>query len=253
MRLRALWLAAAAVMTAPGCGTMTTTRPTAMPARPSPRRRSRPRCRRPTISSSCAGRRADVPLTKGIGFVNVRAFVANRFGGDAWGALLSTFPPADADTLRSAVTMGWYDLELYARLIRAVDRRFGQGNLAMLRDLGRFEAERDLTTIHRWLLRLIRPSIAVEQIGRYWRRFHDTGEWHTERRGDREVAGTLRDWGVVDDALCVELGGYLHMTLELLGGRDIELHHPNAGRRDTQPACSSVAGARAATPDPRSA
>jgi len=169
--------------------------------------------------------------TKGVGFINVRAFVTERFGAAAWNTVVAALDAAGRETLASVVSVGWYDLALYARLIRIVDDQLGVGDLRLVHELGRFEAERDLTTIHQWFLKLIRPSIAIEQTGKYWRRFHDTGEWLIRRKGDREVLGTLVGWGVVDSALCRELVAYLARTLELLGGRDVAMDHPRCRAR----------------------
>jgi hypothetical protein len=169
--------------------------------------------------------------TKGVGFINVRAFVTERFGAAAWNEVLRHLDDTDRETLEAVVSVGWYDLALYARMIRIVDDKLGDGDLKLVHALGRFEAERDLTTIHQWFLRLIRPSIAIEQTGKYWRRFHDTGEWFIQRRGDREVLGTLIGWGVVDTALCRELVAYLARTLELLGGQDVAMDHPRCRAR----------------------
>jgi hypothetical protein len=89
-----------------------------------------------------------------------------------------------------------------------------------------------LTTIQRVFLRLVRPSFAIEQMDKYWRRFHDTGAWTIDRR-DREVTAKLTGWGVIDAALCRELVGYLGRTLELLGGRDVCMDHRRCrGRGD---------------------
>ncbi|MEJ7730727.1 MAG: hypothetical protein WKG00_16105 [Polyangiaceae bacterium] len=165
-------------------------------------------------------------LTKGVGFVNVRAFVTERHGTPAWRQLLEALDPGDRELWVGLVPVGWYDLGAYARLIRALDRLYGSADLGLVRDLGRFEAERDLTTIQRFFLKLVRPSMAIEQTGKYWSRFHDSGRWEMERRGDREVRGVLTGWGVVDEALCIELVSYLARTLELVGGKDVRMDHP---------------------------
>jgi predicted hydrocarbon binding protein len=163
-------------------------------------------------------------LTKGIGFVNVREFVLARFGQAGWDRLVKRSSPAEQAVLESILPVGWYDLAFYTRLIRALDEELGAGDLRLVQALGRFEAERDLTTIQRVFLRLVRPSLAIENMDKYWRRFHDTGAWTTER-GPREVTARLSGWGIVDAALCRELVGYLGRTLELLGGRDVFVDH----------------------------
>lgn len=174
--------------------------------------------------------------TKGLGFINVRSFVVERYGATAWKELVDSFPPAERAILGAIVSIGWYDLELYARLIRTIDERLGRGNLKVCYALGRYEAERDLTGAHQWFLKLFGPTTAIEQMGKYWRRFHDTGAWETERRGDREVFARLTGWGVVDAALCRELLGYVGRALELLGGREITLEHPRC-RVEGHPLC----------------
>jgi len=174
--------------------------------------------------------------TKGIGFINVRSFVTERHGAPAWKAIVDSFAPADRAVLSSIVPGGWYELELYARLIRAADQHLGRGNLTLVYALGRYEAERDLTGVYQWFLKLFGPSTAIDQIGKFWQRFHDTGEWSIVRRGERDFLAQLAGWGVADAALCRELLGYLGRALELLGGRDVTFDHPRC-RVNGDPAC----------------
>jgi predicted hydrocarbon binding protein len=165
-----------------------------------------------------------VALTKGVGFWGARSFIESRFGITAQPAACARLSPKDRATIDAVVPVGWYDLALYVRYIRAIDEVLGAGDLRLIAALGRFEAERDLTVIHQFFLRLSRPSLAIEQMNKYWRRFHDTGEWITDPR-EREVTAKLVGWGVVDSALCRELVGYLGRTLELCGGRDVHVDH----------------------------
>jgi predicted hydrocarbon binding protein len=163
--------------------------------------------------------------TKGVGFVNVRRFTFDRFGEQGWEAVRAELVPEDRRELDGVVPVGWYALALYARLIRALDRVHGAGDLALVVQLGRYEAERDLTTIHRMFLRLANPAFMLDKTAEYWRRFHDTGEWTVERLGPTHVRAYLDGWGVVDTALCRELVGYLLRTFELLGAKNVRLEH----------------------------
>ncbi len=164
--------------------------------------------------------------TKGVAFANVRSFALERFGADGWEAVLQPLAPADREALLGFVPVGWYSLPLYARLIRTLDEVHGYGDLALVVQLGRFEAERDLTTIHRMFLRLANPAYAVEKLGEYWRRFHDTGDWDLTRENESHVTGYLDNWGCVDNALCRELVGYMGRMLELVGAKNVILEHP---------------------------
>lgn len=175
----------------------------------------------------------DEAKTKGVGFANVRTFASERFGANGWSAVLERLTPPDCSELEGALPVGWYSLALYARLIRALDEVHGDGNLALVVQLGRFEAERDLTTIHRVFLRLANPAYTIEKFGEYWRRFHDSGKWTLTREGESHVTGFLDDWGYIDHALCRELVGYMGRTLELVGAKGVLIEHTKCrGRGD---------------------
>lgn len=108
--------------------------------------------------------------------MNVRAFADTRHpatGG--WEAVVAGLEEEDRRALDGIVAIGWYSLPLYARVIRVLDRVHGSGDLQRVVALGRFEAERDLTTLHRIFLRLANPIFLLEKSAEYWRRFHDTG------------------------------------------------------------------------------
>lgn len=169
--------------------------------------------------------------TKGVGFTNVKAFVLERFGDRAWKDLLNALPAEDRTELESIVSVGWYSLALYARLINQIEQRHGKGDFALVEQLGAFEAEHDLTTIHRVFLRMANPAFILEQMGNYWKRFHDTGEWEITRLTDKRAIAHLRGWGHVDTALCRELAGYMRRSFELAGASNVTLEHPRCRAR----------------------
>src|SRR5205809_846369 len=84
---------------------------------------------------------------------------------------------------------------------QAIDDVHGSGDLGLVVQLGRFEAERDLTTIYRLMFRLVNPATVVVKTTDYWRKFHDTGSWEMMRMSPTEIQGVLTGWGVVDHAL----------------------------------------------------
>jgi hypothetical protein len=159
--------------------------------------------------------------------MNARSFVVERFGESGWAAVVARLSAQDREIVDTIVAVGWYSLSLYARLIRAIDEVHGVGDCALLVQLGRYEAEKDLTFIHRMFLRMANPAFAVEKIGEYWRRFHDSGTWRIKRVSESHIEGELVDWGYVDHAACRELGGYMARVLELVGAKGVIMEHPS--------------------------
>ena len=169
--------------------------------------------------------------TKGIGFISLRDFILERYGLDGWTDVLAELSAEDRAELSAVVTMGWYSLPLYARALRAADKVRGGGDLQLVFQLGKFQAERDLTTVHRAFLRIANPSFILEQSAEFWARFHDSGKWTVERLGPRRVRAYLDGWAHVDAALCREVTGYTLKAFELVGARHPRLDHTQCRAR----------------------
>jgi DNA-binding CsgD family transcriptional regulator len=142
--------------------------------------------------------------------------------------------PEDREQLASVEPAAWYELALSERLIDTMCQHF-KADDALLLELGRSDAERELSTVHRWFLRLMRPSFAIRHMNLYWRRAHDTGHWTSTRQGT-EVTAELQDWAAVNRSMCMTVLGYLGRTLELFGGKVGPLEHPKC-RAEGHPTC----------------
>ena len=178
-------------------------------------------------------------MTKGLSFRNLVSFTRARFGEEGWAQLEATLSESDRRTLAEMIPMGWYELELYARLVRQLVEVHGRGERTLVEDYGRYSAEHDLTTIHKLLMKAVNPGVIMEQSMKLWRRFQDTGTWRVER-GEHRATGMLLDWGCVDEALCRELVGYLEYLLTLgYGGKRARVEHPRCRARSA-PACVFV-------------
>jgi len=177
--------------------------------------------------------------TKGISATNMREFVQERFGGNAWDEFSAQLADEDRDALTGLTAIQWFDLELYARMLNTMDTVFGDGDLAVVRDFGRWGAERDLKSLFRILLRVVSPAYLLKKTTQVWTRYHDSGTWQMEAVPGG-AHGRLDGLGVVDRALCAELTAYLPRLVELVGGQNVSCKHP-ACRADGAPACEYAA------------
>ena len=162
------------------------------------------------------------PSKKGLSLVAVRDYVLQKAGREAWASVLGVLPDEDADTVSAAVDVGWYPLDLHARLLRAVDTGLGDGDLSTILPIARFEAERDVPIVHHLLLQMGNPTDVAEKMAVLWPRDHTTGRLRIERRDDSAIDVTLVDWAA-DEALCLGFQHYFQRALELAGARDVRL------------------------------
>lgn len=175
-----------------------------------------------------------MPQTRGTVFVTLRAFIGDRYGEREREMFIQALPPEDRAVFEVATSTGWYDFQGRLRALHALDRVLGAGDGLLVRDFGRFGAERDLSTVQRMFLRLANPAYVLEKSTDYWSRFYDFGRWEVARRpgGARAV---LRDNPTPDPLFCHELGGYIHRMFELVGARQVTLAHSYCvGRGDAE-------------------
>jgi hypothetical protein len=176
------------------------------------------------VVAASVGQPAPPPASKGTNILHVRAFV-ERFGNGAWDKLLTTFEPDDEATLRSAVPVGWYPLELDIALLRRADELFGRGDLTLVHELGAFSALMDLNGIQRMFLKALTPAGILAKASDYWSRFHNTGRWAVQSAHPRATAASLRGWGVADEAGCAFLSGYIVAMFRASGGPAKRFQH----------------------------
>jgi hypothetical protein len=165
-----------------------------------------------------------VPKSKGTNLLHMRSYVERVHGPSAWQRVVLSLSEEDRAIVSVLSPSGWYELGAQHRLLRAIDRVIGTGDLALVPEIGRYEADEDLSTIHRLFVRLTSPAYVLEKAGEYWRRFYDTGKWEVVR-GNGSATGRLDDFGLVDDAFCAYLRAYIYRMFQLAGARTGVLEH----------------------------
>ena len=162
---------------------------------------------------------------KGTNMLHMRSFVERMYGAAAWKKVLAALSDSDRAIVSSLTPTGWFDLDTQHRLLRCIDSTMGDGDLSLVPVIGVYEADQDLSTVHRLFERFTSPAYVLQKSGEYWRRFYDTGSWSVER-GNRTATGRLLDFPITDDAFCKYLVAYITRMFLLAGARTGALEHP---------------------------
>jgi predicted hydrocarbon binding protein len=162
---------------------------------------------------------------KGTVLVALKAFIRERFGEEAWLVFLDSLDQDDRLEVELPLSIRWYDLVLMQRVFRKVDELLGDNDCSLIELFGRYEAERDLRTVHRMFLKMANPAYTLEKAGQYWRRFCDFGEWHIVRNGKKGATARFVGCPIVDALYCAELQGYFTRILELVGAKNVSVSH----------------------------
>jgi hypothetical protein len=172
--------------------------------------------------------------SKGTTFVSLKSFVLKRFGSEGWTQLLNSLDPLERVFVERPLTSKWYDFELVYKAEQALVHALGKGDLKVAREFGHFGAEKDLTFLEIFFLKMANPAYAIEKAGQYWHRFHDWGEVKVERMGKCNARVTIKGCPHPNEPFCEELTGYIERLFQLVGAKEVFLEHKHCRARKAE-------------------
>jgi predicted hydrocarbon binding protein len=170
-------------------------------------------------------------------FLSTFAFMEHRFGAEAKQLVVRHLSVEDRELLSGIMLpITWYPLAPFGRLLRVMDGQLGKGDFSLVAERGEWTATRDLQTLRRAVLKFVTIPWIIQKGASLWPQFHDTGRWEVRHvEGDRAVA-ELHDLGVVDEAICASIRGWIIGMAKLSGTRHVDVRHPTC-RAKGDPAC----------------
>ncbi|MCU1279190.1 MAG: hypothetical protein JWM53_2736 [bacterium] len=163
---------------------------------------------------------------KGSAFLSTLAFIETHYGPTAKERVLARLSPEDRALFGSApLAIQWYPLAPFPRLLRAMEQELGRGDLSLVTERGQWAAVQDMKTVHRVLLKFVTPQWVIDKGMKIWPNFHTSGRWEAKRYGDNAARATLHDLGVVDEAMCATLKGWIQGLLQLAGIKHANVDH----------------------------
>ena len=171
-------------------------------------------------------------------FLSTFAFIEHRFGDKAKDAVLAKLNDADRALFADDILLpiSWYPLGAFGRLLRAMDVTLGNGDLTLVTERGEWTATRDIRTIRRVFLKLVTIPWIIDKGAGLWPQFHDTGKWTVKQLGAEQAQAELADLGVVDDAICASIKGWIAGLAQLSGHKSIDIRHTRCRARGS-PIC----------------
>lgn len=169
---------------------------------------------------------------KGSAYLSTLAFIDSQFGPGARERVLARLSDEDRALFDGLMLpIRWYPLAPFPRLLRAMEAEFGRGDLTLVTERGSWAAIHDMKTVHKVLLKLVNTNWVIEKAMRLWPNFHTSGRWESHRESERAARAVLHDLGVVDEAMCATLKGWIIGLLTLAGVKQSHVDHPRCRAR----------------------
>lgn len=160
---------------------------------------------------------------KGSAITSRLRFVREIADEAALAGVLGRLSPVHRETLEAGVLpSAWVPFALFTELNVAIDAQLGAGDLALVREMGRYSARANLPTIYRIFLRMGSVHFLLRKASRLWQVHYDSGELEHEELG--EDAGRLHIRGFAEPhrAHCLSVLGWVEGAIELTGGTPLE-------------------------------
>jgi len=132
--------------------------------------------------------------------------------------------PELADLLeRGAVMSKWYPFELFINLNETIDRVFGKGDLALIREIARHGADANLTTIYRLFYKVGTVKWIMARASRLWGLHYDSGSLEMDAEPGKSVLAEIHGFATPHVIHCMAVRSWAERSVELSGGRDVAI------------------------------
>lgn len=145
-------------------------------------------------------------------------FVRDRYGEPGYRRLKDELAPEERATLEARILPHqWVPYDLFVRLNVVADRMFGEGDLQLCREMGRFGADLNLPTLYRIFYKLGTPAFILGKAARLWDLHYSSGRLAVHQEGPGQVRLSIHDFARPHRAHCMSVLGWAERSAELSG------------------------------------
>ena len=120
----------------------------------------------------------------------------------------------------------WYPFEEFVELNVVIDRLFGKGALGLIKELGRYGADANLTTIYRLFYKVGTAHWILGRAVRLWSAHYDSGYLEVMTRGPKTAVLRVRGFATPHLVHCMSVAGWCERSIELSGGENVVVTEP---------------------------
>lgn len=165
-------------------------------------------------------------MLKGSTFLARLAYLEAKFDEDSRRRVFDALPSADVALLKGKILPGsWYPRTVFNRLVETIDQELGHGDYRLVRKMGYFAADLQLTGAYASFVRPGDPLFLLDRAGNAWTFFHDFGHMESSRDGADRGIIHLSKLGYADLVTVEGIVGWACRGLELSGCGSIRFRY----------------------------
>lgn len=174
---------------------------------------------------------------KGSAFTARFEYLRTRYAG-LWPEYVQQLAPETRELATTRVLKNaWYPFEAFTDLNLVADRVMGNGDLVLVKLLGKYAAEANLPTLYKLFYVVGSPEYIVRKAATLWSVHHTTGRCELITHQPNYVEYQLHDFAQPHRVLCKSLEGFIERSLELTGVTQISIREKQCAAEGA-PYCS---------------
>jgi hypothetical protein len=131
-------------------------------------------------------------------------------------------PKLAAEVREGIKVANWYNFEEFIELNTEIDKLFGTGDGSLIRTLGSWGAEANLTTIYRLFYKVGTVRWVMARAARLWHLHYDEGRLSLRELAGNEIELVIEDFPTPHCAHCQSVLGWAEKSIALSGGEDVK-------------------------------
>ena len=163
-----------------------------------------------------------MPNVKGSAIASRALWVRLHHGEEGVARLCAALSPQSRAVVQEPPHKArWYPFEVFVELNVTIDKLFGKGDLSLVRTLGRFGADANLTTVYRLFYTVGTPKWIMDRAARLWDLHYDSGKLVIVRYPGNELDLRLVGHETPHVTHCQSVFGWGERSLELSGAKRV--------------------------------
>lgn len=167
-------------------------------------------------------------LLKGSGWLINFEFVKKTFGEEAHNKIIEQLSPADqAELKKTMIAATWGpDFSIFMRYIKLVDKVYGKGDLAVLKQAASNHLKRDLG-LYTLFFKVLKPAMVINNMPKLWRTyFNPPGTVTVEHLSEKHFQVKLTGFENMVADHEIYHGAYIEEVLKQYKFNNPVLSHP---------------------------
>lgn len=164
--------------------------------------------------------------TKAVHLKSFKKYVIAKSSEEAYDKIVESLSSSEQRIIKETVGVSqWLDYQLWWKLLLAADKQVGRGDLAVIREIGAFDAKENLSTIYKFFIALMNIPAVIKRSPMIWKQYYDTGQMNVISVGKNEAELHLVDFPNLPLHHEEELLGWMGTAVEMTGNRLVSIEH----------------------------